>query len=369
MADDTQPAAPAANEAVPAGSLSEQIDQDLAVAQAALAAEEAAAAVAQAPAAEPAAEAAATVETTPAAGASAPEPAPAGDGRPPMPQTVPIERFNEVIGQRNHAAENLRRAVEDGNASKREIAQLREHLANLTGQVTAMQRSGTQPVAAPPQQADPVVQVEDELMALATKYEAGGMSASEYERQRIPLARKHAVLISQHVASGAVQQASRQPTAPAAASSDLYLEDQTRQMEDANPWVRNVPPELMVGLKPVLLRQLQERGIHAGDDARGNRNLRAAFVAYGREMRFPEIYGGGTEPAPRMAGPTAAPPPATPQHRLPVPANQPPQLGQRGAGPADPGGVSKEALLAMSPEDRLELMEKAPQVFARFASG
>lgn len=368
MADEAKPVP--APEAVPAGSLSEQIDQDLAAAEAALAAEEAAAVAAQTPAAEPATDPAAAAPAPAPAPATAPDPAPAGDGRPPMPQSVPIARFQEVVAQRHEAAAAYQRAVEEGNASRREIAQLREHLQRLTGQVEGMQRAGAVPAAAPPvQQTDPVAVAENELMALAAKYEAGGMSATEYERQRLPLARQHAKAIAQAEAVG-VTQAARQydaQTRPAPApSSDLYLEDQTRQMEEANPWVRRVPDELIAGLKPAVLRYCQERGIHVGNDARGNRNLRAGFIQLAREMRLPEIYGGGTEPAPAMP---VVPTSANPVPRLPVPANQPPNLGHRGAGPVNPGGISKEALLAMSPEQRLELHDKAPQVLESFASG
>jgi hypothetical protein len=53
--------------------------------------------------------------------------------------------------------------------------------------------------------------------------------------------------------------------------------------------------------------------------------------------------------------------------RLPAPPSQPPLIGNRGAAaPGAPGGISKEAFLAMSPEARLEL---PPHVLMHFESG
>lgn len=380
MAVENPPAAP-----VPTGSLSEQIDEDLAAAQAAVAAEEAAALAAQQPPGtvpdvaavdlEPVAEPApgdATNEQPaadpPAAEAGQPG-APPAEQQPPRPTTVPYGRFAEVVEQRNRADQAYRQAVAEGTASQRQLALLQQQVAHLSGQVQGMQRAGVQPAGAPPArpQVDPLAEVEGQMLELAREYEGGTMRASEYEQKRIPLARRHAGLLAEmgavNVTRAARQYDAQQAQSRPATGADLYLEDQTRLMEEANPWTRNVPPEVMADYKPLVERWCHSRNIPLTPDARGNRNLRAAFIALGKERGLDRIWG-----APDAA-PAAAPPMGSTAQtaRLPAPPSQPPLIGNRGAAaPGAPGGISKEAFLAMSPEARLEL---PPHVLMHFESG
>lgn len=358
MADDIKPAAIE----TPAGSLAEEIDRQDREAEAALAAEEAAAAAAQQP---PGAEA---PEAQPAGqeqqAAEAPEAVPAQqpeqpqEQQPQRPTSVPYGRFAEVVEQRNRADQAYRQAIEDGTASQKQLALLQQQVAHLTGQIQGMQRSGPQPGApGQPRQPDPLMQVEEQLLALEREYEAGGMSAVERERRRQPLARRHAAIVGE-LSAIAVQQRARQQDAQqqrptGATGADLYLEDQTRQMEEANPWVRNIPEDVIADYKPLVVRWCQSRNIPLTADARGNRNLRAAFIALGKERGLDRIWG-GTETAPDATAPAAQQPANA--ARLPTPPSQPPLLGHRGsAAPSTPGGITEAQFLAMTPEQRMAL--------------
>ncbi|MGE0723265.1 MAG: hypothetical protein AB7O45_02760 [Alphaproteobacteria bacterium] len=359
MAGENQ--APAAGPA-PQDSFSQEIDQQLAAAEAAAAAE---ATTTQQPTVEqPGVVQVVQAETQQAAPAQQ-DPAQAEPARPALPETVPYARFAEVNAKRGNAEQRLQAALEAGNRSSGEIAALREQVARLTGQLEGMHRGGIAAPAQQQQQVDPVAQAEQELVALAERYEGGGMSATAYEKERLPLARKHARAIAQAEATGIARQHAQ--AQPKQGGDDLYLTDQTRALEDANPWIRTMPNSLIEGLKPMAIEYAKAHGIRLTDDAVGNRNLRAAFINVARELGLDIRFGAQPRGNPADLPPLQSTP--APAARVPVPANQPPPMPQRSAPSTGQGSLTESQFLAMSVEDRMALLDKAPHVFDDFAPG
>jgi hypothetical protein len=347
-------------------SFSDLLDKDVAVALEAVAAEGKSVDAIETPP-EPVTEQVTVqgADTVPAAPAAPPAP-PAPPQRSGPPETVPYSRFAEVYGEAKGASVKLTEAE--------------KRIANLEGQLAQVQRAPVQAPAPPPPNPVQLIdhrrrQIQGHLLDLDRRYAKGDLTVQEHlEGTRALQAEREALTDrrSEIVSSSAAQQVARSvppPAAPPAPQApvvrgSLAVKQAITQIENAEPWSRNVPHDILGA--PSVQAQVVEMGraIAAStgkplpidpNTEEGIVNRTALTVLVAKEMGLDKAYGGVAAPVP------AAPPPNAPGQSPSIPAppkmNQPPAIGAMGVGaPAPiPGNYTAEQIARMPMEDVMKL--------------
>lgn len=196
-----------------------------------------------------------TQEADPAA-----QPVKASEAKPRM---VPIERFNEVINERNKTRE--------------ENAELRGVVAGLTISKGAQAKpDATQEEAEPETPISRIDKLETEAASLAERYDRGELSFTDYEKARRSIDRQIARL--EFEADPPNAQASR---------DDSYLREQTDRLEEEFPVLKSISADDVKAIVPLAQRQAAKDGV----DFSGNTLRFRRYVAETAQR----IYGAATQ--------------------------------------------------------------------------
>lgn len=291
-------------------------------------------------------------EAAPAASTSAPagEKDSAGDEDPEDPeaagQMVPRARLNQEVQKR--------RALEQ------EREQLLQDRAYMAGKADAAATAPKEPEVDP----EAIVSFNikklgenfnDNILKLAQQFDDGEITAIEWERKKQDLNAKYNEYHGQFTAQ--LQQIQDRKNAPnpqmlaEQLGAHRGLAAHTKQLEDANPWMGHVKPELakaMTKAAEEILAQHQiflPKNFTLQDLADYTADLRTAMVEVGRAWDLDKIAAPAATTTPASAGPQKADPSQI-RSKLDLARQQPPLTSSVGA------GLPTDAMAAFQPENR-----------------
>lgn len=190
---------------------------------------------------------------------AAEQPAKASDGKPRM---VPIERFNEVINERNKTRE--------------EIAELRGMVAGLAVSKGAQAKPDAAQEPEPETPISRIEKLETEAASLAERYDRGELSFTEYEKTRRSIDRQIARL-----------EYEADPPNAQDPKDDSYLREQTDRLEEEFPVLKSISADDVKAIVPLAQRQAAKDGV----DFSGNTLRFRRYVAQTAQR----IYGDPTQ--------------------------------------------------------------------------
>lgn len=187
------------------------------------------------------------------------QPAKASDGKPRM---VPIERFNEVIAERNKTRE--------------ENAELRGMVAGLAVSRGAQAKPDAAQEPEPETPISRIEKLETEAASLAERYDRGELSFIEYEKTRRSIDRQIARL-----------ELEADPPSALNSRDDSYLREQTDRLVDEFPVLKSISEDDVKAIVPLAQRQAAKDGV----DFSGNTLSFRRYVAQTAQR----IYGDATQ--------------------------------------------------------------------------
>lgn len=265
------------------------------------------------------------------------QPAQAAGGKPRM---VPIERFNEVINERNKTRE--------------EIAELRGMVAGLAVSKGAQAKPDADPEQAPETPISRIEKLETEAASLAERYDRGELSFAEYEKTRRSIDRQIARL-----------EYEADPPNAQDPKDDSYLREQTDRLEEEFPVLKSISADDVKAIVPLAQRQAAKDGV----DFSGNTLRFRRYVAETAQR----IYGNATQQnqtatADADASGGGPKPGAAAARKVEQARNAPPNLNQLSVSgrATQVGEYTPQRVAAMSDD---ELANLPDAVLARLAAG
>lgn len=260
------------------------------------------------------------VETEESETTDDPTPAPAAQGKP---------ATSAIIAERRRRQEAEARAIYERGRADGLAAALKTSGKADSGQQTPETQTPQQRLAA----------LKDRKIALASQYEAGDLTPTEYARQGMELDDQ----------IDEVRHASRAPAA-AAPRQDMRLQEETARLEAEHPILGQLEGNQIETLATLAALDMAREGSpHIVGDAFSTLELRRRTA-----MAATRVYGHlvQAKPAGKPKPADAKPTPGQRQGKLAAAAQHPPNLAKPGLTPGTGGheGLTEEAILAMTPE-------------------
>lgn len=136
-------------------------------------------------------------------------------------------------------------------------------------------------------------EIKSEMTDLAKQVDAGTLSVEEQEAKRQALDDELAGIREERIL-GKVKAVAPQ------AGNDLYLQTLTGKLEEADPWIKNVPENDIQNLIPFARDMLAKDGVDMtaiNGTPIGDYRLREALIKTAKQFGFNERYAGETTPA------------------------------------------------------------------------
>lgn len=275
-----------------------------------------------------------------------PAAAPQGDGGAPARIMIPKERLDEVLSQK----------------TEREL-----RIAFLEGQLAAKQTAApgapqpaTPAAPQPPTLDQQLSSIQNRVIDLAAKFDAGEISAKDWKLQERALLQQEQTLRDQSLLARVPQ-----PTAPKGNGDELYLQTVTKDLEDSHPYIHAFSDDVdFEFLRQKAQSHLAANGVELKNDAGTKLMLRQTMCQLASDLgprMFPDFKVPGAQPAPQPA----AQPSAAAQARgakLDLRASLPPVLTDippaGGNATGSLGGYTEDQIMAMD-EETLANLPKA----------